>query len=319
MRTATRSLIIGAAAVLACAVPAGQAAAAEVVTIPVGDRPTAVAVNSATNTVYVADAGGGTVTIVDGDHDQVRDTVSLGSTVTDIAVNQVTNRVYASNRAGGSVSVLDGDTGAVLTTIAAGRGTAVLGVDEATDRVYAASATTGDIAVIEGDTGAVTATVPGHRLRPAGMAVDSGRETVYVTGETTDELVPLDVVTNTSAEGVRIGRAPAGVGVHEASNTIYVANAGIHHLSVVDGSSRTERETILLRSAGSAIAVHQRTHTVYTNGGPNGLARIDGSGGELVDELSLGINPGGVAVSQHTGAVYVTDPLHDSLMVVTEF
>ncbi|WP_216210613.1 YncE family protein [Amycolatopsis aidingensis] len=319
MRTTTRPLIMGAAATLACVLPAGQAGAAEVVTIPVGDRPTAVAVNSATNTVYVADERSGTVTFVDGDHDRVTRTVSLGSTVTDIAVNQTTNRVYASNRAGGSVSVIDGDTGTVLTTVATGRGTAVLGVDESTDRVYAASASTGDIAVIDGDTAAVTSTVPGKGLRPAGMAVDSGRGIVYVTGETTDALVPLEVGTNTPAAAVRVGRAPAGTAVHEQSNTIYVANAGIHHLSVVDGSARSERETILLRSAGSAVAVHQGTHTVYTNGGPNGLARIDGRTGELVGELSLGINPGGIAVSQHTQAVYVTDPLHDALVVVTDF
>jgi DNA-binding beta-propeller fold protein YncE len=90
-------------------------------------------------------------------------------------------------------------------------------------------------------------------------------------------------------------------------------------MSVVDGSTRTERKTILLRSEASSVAVHEATNTVYTNGGSNGIVKIDGTTGSLSGELTLGINPGTVAVNQRTKAVYVTDPLHGKVSLVRNF
>jgi DNA-binding beta-propeller fold protein YncE len=58
---------------------------------------------------------------------------------------------------------------------------------------------------------------------------------------------------------------------------------------------------------------------VYTNGGQNGLSRVDGEAGVLSGELSLGVNPGDVAVDQRTHAVYVTDPLHGTVSIVRDF
>jgi DNA-binding beta-propeller fold protein YncE len=65
--------------------------------------------------------------------------------------------------------------------------------------------------------------------------------------------------------------------------------------------------------------VHQGTDTVFTNGGQNGLARVDGTAGTLSGELSLGVNPGDVAVDQRTRTVWVTDPLHGRVFLVRDF
>ena len=72
-------------------------------------------------------------------------------------------------------------------------------------------------------------------------------------------------------------------------------------------------------SESSSLAVYQGTNTVYTNGGQNGLSRIDGTAGTLSGELSLGINPGAVAVDQRRHVVYVTDPLHGRVSFVRDF
>ena len=91
------------------------------------------------------------------------------------------------------------------------------------------------------------------------------------------------------------------------------------HISIVDATTHTERKTVLLGSESSSLAVHQGTNTVYTNGGQNGLSRIDGAAGTLSGELSLGINPGAVAVDQRRRTVYVTDPLHGRVSLIRDF
>ena len=61
--------------------------------------------NLFTNKVYVANRGGASVTVVDGD----TATVPTGTDRTDVAVNPLTNEVYVPTL-GGSVAVTDGWT-----------------------------------------------------------------------------------------------------------------------------------------------------------------------------------------------------------------
>ncbi|WP_116041819.1 YncE family protein [Amycolatopsis palatopharyngis] len=298
--------------------PAVPAVAADVLRVHVGDRPFALAVDSTTNTVYVGNSGEGSISIVDGARGVVRATVPIGGRVSDIAVNEITGKLYASNSSGGTVTVLDAALGTVLTTLAAGEGASALAVDEVTGTVYAASARTGEVTMIDGDTDAVRGTISAHDSQLTGAAIDPERALAYFTAGDDDELVVLDTAKETVVDRVQVGRVPAGTAVHVATNTVYVANAGIHHLSVVNGDARQQIATIPLRSAGSAVAVHEVSGDVYTNGGPNGVTRINGGTGEPDSHVSLGINPGRIAVNQRDGTVFLTDPLHDALAVIRD-
>jgi DNA-binding beta-propeller fold protein YncE len=206
-----------------------------------------------------------------------------------------------------------------VSVVGAGAGAAALAVDEQADRVYAASGGTGTLAVLDGVSCTLAALVPGPRPSLTGIAVDPGRRLAYCASTTTDSVEVYSFDTGKFVGSVKVGRNPTAVAVHNASGTVYVANSGIHHMSIVDAATRTERKTVLLRSESSSLAVHQDTNTVYTNGGQNGLSRVDGGSGTLTGELSLGVNPGDVAVDQRTRAVWVTDPLHGRVSVVRVF
>ncbi|AXB46733.1 YncE family protein [Amycolatopsis albispora] len=296
-------------------VTAPSAHAEEVVTINVGDRPSAIAVNSVTGAVYVA--GSRAVTVVAGN--LVVATVDIGGPLSDIAVNERTGRVYAANAATGTVTVLDGDSNAVAGVIAAGPGKSTVDVDEESNTVYATGGPSGEVAVLDGVSDTVREKLPGPAGPLAGVAVDDGRRLAYFTGERNKTVEVLDTVGEAFVGSVPVGTAPDGLDLHEASNTLYVANSGIHHMSVVDGATRTEKATVLLRSAASAVAVHQSSNTVYSNGGPNGLIRIDGTKNEVSGELTLGTNAGDVAVDQRTRVVYAADPQRDALLAITGF
>ena len=95
--------------------------------LAVGELPVNVAVNSATNKVYVVNVGGGpsvggqndgTVTVINGSSNTVTATVNVGAGPDPIAVNTVTNMVYIDNTSDGTVSVINGSSNAVSSVAA---------------------------------------------------------------------------------------------------------------------------------------------------------------------------------------------------------
>lgn len=292
---------------LASATPA--AASPRVSTIEVCRGPGAVAVNSTTGEVYVA--GEDTVTIAG------RRDIAIGRP-DDLAIDEYTGRVYVTNRTAGTVTVLEAD-GDVRSVVPCGPGATAPDVDAETSRLYVGSASAGCVAVVDTIASVVDTLLTGPVKGFDTVRVNPAAQLGYLSSPATNTVEVLDLPSGKFTASVPVGKTPTGLAVHEASNTVYVANSGIHHLSVVDGDARTERATILLRSEASSVAVHQASHTVYTNGGPDGIVKIDGATGEISGELSLGINPGQVAVHQGTKTVYVTDPVHGLLHVITDF
>jgi len=297
----------------------GTARAEDVRSVDVGGAPSGVAVNPVTGLGYVTDAQAGTVTVVDPRSASVDGVIHVGGEPGDVAVDPKAGRIYVANPPAGTVVVLDGQTHDLVSVVGAGAGASALAVDEQANRVYAASGETGTLAVLDGVSCTLTALVPGPKPGLAGIGVDPGRKLAYCASTATDSVEVFSIDSGKFVASVKVGRNPTGVAVHHASGTVYVANSGIHHMSIVDAATRTERRTVLLRSESSALAVHQGTNTVYTNGGQNGLARVDGTAGTLSGELSLGVNPGDVAVDQRSRTVWVTDPLHGRVSLIRDF
>lgn len=77
-------------------------------TIGAGPYPSAVAVDEAAQMVYVADAAGGTVTVVDALADRPVAAVPVGKFPAALAVDAATHLVYVANRGDGTLSVIQG-------------------------------------------------------------------------------------------------------------------------------------------------------------------------------------------------------------------
>lgn len=118
--------------------------------IAVGAIPCAVAVNAATNRVYVVNYGDETLSVVDGATKKVVATVAVGSHPQAVAVDAQRNRVYVANVHGDSVTEIDGVTNRVVRTRPAGKNPYAIAVSEATGQVF--------VADLEGDPLTVLAT-----------------------------------------------------------------------------------------------------------------------------------------------------------------
>ena len=129
------------AAIVAASFPAtAQVATA---TLPVGSYPDVLAINTATNRIYVVNSqcysfscpNQGTVTVIDGNTNTTVGTVNVGYSPAVSVVNPTTNKIYVANMCGndptcqspGTVSVIDGATlqAATVTVGSAGLSDAV--------------------------------------------------------------------------------------------------------------------------------------------------------------------------------------------------
>ncbi|HET6291292.1 MAG TPA: YncE family protein [Amycolatopsis sp.] len=314
-----RALFTLAAAGASTLALAPAARAQKVLVVEVGGTPEAIAVNSVTGFAYLSDPSTGTIVVLDSRSGTVGDVIPVGGEPAGLAVDTVTNRIFVANPPGGTVLVIDGRANDVVSVVPAGPGASSVDIDEQANRIYAVSALTGALAVLDGVGCRLLNLVPGPTRGLSSTAVDSARELVYCTSTDTDSLEVFDIGAGKFADGIPVGKSPTGVAVHNASGTVFVANSAIHHLSVVDPGTREEKATVLLRSESSSVAVHEGSNTVYSNGGPNGIARIDGVTNLLTGDLSLGVNPGAVAIDQRTQTVYVADPLRGRVSLIRDF
>jgi YVTN family beta-propeller protein len=255
--------------------------------IRVGNLPLGLAVDQATNTVYVADAGDNTVSVIDGATCDASDTsgcgqkpatVAVGAFGDAVAVDPVTNTVFVTNQAArpGTVSVIDGNScngshphGCAqqpLATVTVGGGPSGIAVNPVTGTVYVANTgqTPDNHTVPHGNTLSLISGAPCHAANTSGCKA--------------------------------IGTVPAGVGpaavaVDTATNSVYVADTQ-------DGGP-----------------VHEGTVAVV-NGATCDASHPSGCASQKPPQVTVGSDSDGLAVDQRTHSVFITNPLDDTVSVL---
>jgi DNA-binding beta-propeller fold protein YncE len=314
--TGTLSLINGQTCNARNTVGCGQ----QVTAVTAGTDPIGVAVDEATNTVYVVNASGA-VAIVNGRRCDAANrsgcrvepaTVRVGQFPQFLAVDSRTHTIYVANGVSNTVSVIDGRECNATTTagcrrprasVSVGPGPFALVVNEATGSVYVTDLGATTVSVIDGQTcNATVISGCGRRpgtinvgQAPGGIALDARTDTIYVTGESSDDVSVIDGRTCNARvrSGCRqkpfhvlAGPGARGIAVDEQTGTVYVANTAANTVSVIDGATcnATVHSGCGQRAAAAPVgtsprrvAVDERTNTVYvTNAFSNSVTMLNG-------------------------------------------
>ena len=257
-----------------------QATNAITATIQVGAWPEGVAVNPLTNTIYVTNYAGPSLSIINGATNVVTATIpntSVGDTPSGVAVNPLTNKVYVTDIVGDLIYgmyVLDGSTGALLSQIQTNGDVFSAAVNTLTNTIYAT--TQYSVLVINGDSDIVSGTIAG----------------------------PL------SPQGVPTAFGASGIVVDEAANIVYAGSTGssTSGVTVINGATNAITATVGLGSAPSSLALDPIKHVVYaTMANPSAVAVIDTTTNSACASISLVASPVAVAVNPSTSLVYVTE------------
>jgi len=209
-------------------------------TVTVGRDPQAVAVNTATGLVYVANSGEGTVAVVDGSECRVVDIISGLSRPSGVAVDELANRVYVTDTETGWLVVLDGNSHRIMERVPVGLYPDAVVTDGGADVLYVANAGDGTLSVIEGSRLAVVSTIQIAQGPLLGMAVDGTLGRAYVVYSASPLRREIAVVDSRKGEAVALLAGHAGrplsnvyaVAVDEERSRLYIADGS--DLLVVD-------------------------------------------------------------------------------------
>ena len=264
------------------------------------------AVNPSTNTVYVANSGSNSVSVIDGSNNTVTATVSVPLGPVGVAVNPSTNTVYVTKYYDNTVSVIDGSNNTVTATVSVGLGPYWVAVSPSTNTVYVTNFNDNTVLVIDGSTNTVTATNSVGSV-PVGVAVNPSTKTVYVanSGSNSVSVITAQVPfapTVTSATG---GSSQATVTWNDgASNGSAITSQTIY---VYAGSTLEATKTDCSGSPCTVTGLTNGTSYTFkvsdTNGvGEGALSSASGSVIPLpVPTLSLVVPRNGLLVPHWSG------------------
>ena len=269
-----------------------------VATVTVGSKPYGIAVNPATNLIYVTNYCGndttcqthnGTVSVISGASNTVTASVNVGAGPVQPVVNSATNKIYVPNSCGtdpscpfqpysqGTVTVIDGVTNN-STSVNVGVYPFALDVNPVTNKIYVANVcgddpncnSTATMTVVNGTTLATTQ-VPVGGFFPRAIAVNSVTNKIYVPsycfGDASCHRHPNGTVSvvdggTLAYSSVGAGIAPSTMAVNSATNKIYVANQ-----CGTDPACNTYTGTVTVLD-GATLA----TTTIFVGANPFGLS-----------------------------------------------
>jgi YVTN family beta-propeller protein len=286
--------------------------------VQVGNGPVAIAVDQASDTIYVVNSNSDTVSVINGATCNAQDSsgcqhtppaVTVGSNPVDVSVDQATGTVYVANwdnGTGTTVSVIDARTcnGHVTTgckrrpaTITIGRSPAGVFVNPTTDTLYAATIAPGGTAAVAVINAAAcnASTTSGCRAKPPSVpigrgsasynvsfAIDQATQTLYATNWKDNTLSMIDTATCNADQHSGCGKTPPAVAVGAGPNGLALDPAN-NTLYVADVTSNT----VWVVDAATCNA----TDTAGCAGRPAGLLRT-------------GAAPKSVIVDPGTGTIY---------------
>jgi len=309
---------------------------AEIKTIPVGTYPDSVAVNNASDKVYVANRESNNVSVIDGRTGvRTEDTLTAGTYPTSIGVNQKDDTVYVGNSRSYSLSVFNGkasgprsaDVTVRLSPVGPGNGPSAVVVDQRDGTVYVPdygnAVRPGAVSVLSGSTNTVTRTFP-VGVAPIDAALHEASDTLYLAN-----WVPKNVWAVNARTGSRIGEPipmdsnASAVAVHQADGTVYATSWGTDAVAVIDGTTKAVTHTIPVQRAPMSVAVDQVDNRVFVvNSQANSLSVIDGVTKAVTHTLRVGKQssfPLGVAVDSagiNQGLVYTANLLNNTSSVI---
>ena len=234
-------------------------------TIPVGTDPIAAAVDDSTDSVYVANHGSDSVSVIDGTSNSVTATVDTGSNSSPyaIALDASSNTVFVAESPKNRIQIIDGATDTRAGKITVGSGPKALAVDPTTGTLYVANAGSSTVSVIDGAADAVTATVS-VGSHPKGIAVDTSSDKVFVANAGSSSVSIIDGASDTVADTLSVGTNPFAAASNDAISAAYVANAGSNTVSVI--SSPAEASVVLAADANPATIDQSVTYTATVSG-----------------------------------------------------
>lgn len=191
--------------------------------------PRDVVTDHATGRVYVANFNLGTVTVIDGESEEIFDEISTGGAPNGLAIDAVDGLLYVSDFVNDQVTVIDLVSGEVLDMISVGDGPDGIEVDE-DGYVWVSNLNDGTVTVLPPffDNGSGGAQGEGETIAVGGqalaLAINPLTDNVFVANYADDTVSVIDRLSREVTDTLDVGDGPNAVGVAATAGMVYVGN-----------------------------------------------------------------------------------------------
>jgi YVTN family beta-propeller protein len=282
------------------------------VPVKVGAGPVSVAVDTSNGRAYVASAGDGTVSVIDGKTDTVLATLKVGSHPYSIAADSAAGKVYLSRTYSNELTVIDAATDAI-SGVKTGSPD-LIAVNAKTHTVYLLGYEGGDLTVLDGVALTFQKTTVG--MHAWGMALNETSGTLYVTRPGYAEVAVLQAGSLTPTR-IPTGQIPCSVAVNSNTNQVYVANYADDSITVIDGTTSKAVATIPVGRRPQSVTVDLRFNLVYVaNTLGNSVTVIDGGDNRVLATVNAGHAPYALAIHSASGKLHVANEDKTSFTVL---
>ncbi|MFI9429138.1 YncE family protein [Streptomyces achromogenes] len=287
-------------------------------TIPVGNRPTGVAVD-VHNRVFVTNSGSNSVSVIGFPTETTPVTVNVGFFPESVAsdpqfgtfvANSGDRTVSVINRLNTVVSILN-----VGGPLEPPPDMARVAVDHILSRAYVSNRSGDRVAIVHTSTvPPVVFPVPITVHRPLGVAVDPMDHRLYVTQPDFNTVSAIDPSTHQTVATIPVRRRPSGIAVDSPRRRVYVANSGFTTVSRIDVTTGSVVD-VDVGAHPVGVAVDPRGN-VYVSHSDGSVRVIDAGSGSVTATIPVGSKPEGVAVEPHSNRVYVANSGDGTLSVL---
>ncbi len=223
----------------------------------VGTDPFAVAIDTATNEVYVTNTGSDNVSVLNDSTGAPVASIGVGSAPSGIAYDPSTGLLFVANNGSNNVSVINGSRHAVIASLPVGTNPIGVAVDPVTQRAFVANSGSDNLTVLstafETEVGSI-----GVGSDPYGATLDNHSGEVYVTNRASNNLSVVNASLLTVAATVPVIPELAtnmnlqGVAYDPLRNLVWVG-AGSYFAVVVNASTNVVGWYLTVDPSGAAV------------------------------------------------------------------
>lgn len=281
-------------------------------------NPVGIAVNSATNKIFVVNMEAGIVSVIDGNSNEIIGNIEVGASPREIVVDEKKNIAYVTNRDSNTVSVIDCNTHELKLGILVGDRPRGIFLNQEDEKIFVSNRDSSDISVIDTRLNKKISTIP-VTGNPMGLTHDPLSNIIYVASMNANSLNLVDVTTGKEIQRIPVGESPTAVSFSEKQRRVYVTNKDSDSINVIDVLSRKILKNISEQDGPVGIAVENYQDKLFVcNSGSNKVCVIDSNTHRTIAEIPVGNYPLRIAINSKTGLIYATNQADDSISVIDE-
>jgi YVTN family beta-propeller protein len=321
MSNSTEPLAIRLVALAVVLAAASSVAIAQqvIATIQLGknNSPDPVAVNPATNKVYVSTSDVITphsgMSVIDGATGSVIKTITFADWSWATAINSATNKIYTA--VSNAIIVIDGTSDSIVKTLPVGVFPYAIAVNSVTNRIYVVDRIGEKLTVIDGTNDTVITSIS-VGSNPLSLAVNAAANQVYVANAASDNVTVINGNYNSVIKTITVGSAPMAIEFDWATNRVYVANHDSNNVTVIDPVHGYATTTVAAGYLPCSLAVDSTIERIYVaNCGSDAITVIDNNN-LVIKTVIVGFEPVTIASDPETHKIYVANYLSQSVSVI---